>query len=424
MQLLYILFLILALAPQAYGADAKITGLTADTTPTTDDLVVTVDDPGGTPVNKKVTVSNLLNTPPTVLTVATLPAAGTAGRTRWISDGNGFECTAGGAATLVLCYDDGDSWEPLSMVTITTPTLDAVFDSGKSIDGANSLANAARIGDGTNQWCIYRDSSLGLLIVPCTAANVRQFIQTNQTGGWYDEEGAADIVVVDPDATSGHIAVQTGYQVRASNLGVFFAESDTNPTCDSAGQHGFYADTSESKLKWCNDGTPTDIGTGSAATLHTFRPQHNEAPAASFATLSTRNAHPILQFDGASAEHAVFSDVLNRGYSGGNIVVNIWFSCSTNTTAGEEVVWEGAWEKINTQDLDSDGFATAVEATPATCSTTAGVMTMATITFTSAEIDSLTAGDPFRLKISRDPANAGDDLDTLDAELRLIEVKQ
>lgn len=41
-------------------ADSKITGLTADTAPTTDDLVVTVNDPAGTPANKKVTVGNLL----------------------------------------------------------------------------------------------------------------------------------------------------------------------------------------------------------------------------------------------------------------------------------------------------------------------------------------------------------------------------
>lgn len=40
-------------------ADLKITGLTADVAPTTDDLVVTVNDPAGTPANKKVTLSNL-----------------------------------------------------------------------------------------------------------------------------------------------------------------------------------------------------------------------------------------------------------------------------------------------------------------------------------------------------------------------------
>jgi hypothetical protein len=41
-------------------ADAKITSFSADTTPTVDDLVPTVNDPGGTPANKKVTIANLV----------------------------------------------------------------------------------------------------------------------------------------------------------------------------------------------------------------------------------------------------------------------------------------------------------------------------------------------------------------------------
>jgi len=39
--------------------DSKITGLTADPTPTSDDLVATVDDPLGTPTNRKVTLAQL-----------------------------------------------------------------------------------------------------------------------------------------------------------------------------------------------------------------------------------------------------------------------------------------------------------------------------------------------------------------------------
>jgi hypothetical protein len=40
-------------------ADQKITELTADTAPTNDDLVVTVNDPAGTPVNRKMTIASL-----------------------------------------------------------------------------------------------------------------------------------------------------------------------------------------------------------------------------------------------------------------------------------------------------------------------------------------------------------------------------
>ncbi len=55
-----VLFLFLfAFASFAWGADTKITGLDADTAPTSDDLTITVDAPGTSPVNKKVTLGNL-----------------------------------------------------------------------------------------------------------------------------------------------------------------------------------------------------------------------------------------------------------------------------------------------------------------------------------------------------------------------------
>jgi hypothetical protein len=41
-------------------ANTKITALTPDTSPTSDDLVVTVNDPAGTPANRKVTAGNLV----------------------------------------------------------------------------------------------------------------------------------------------------------------------------------------------------------------------------------------------------------------------------------------------------------------------------------------------------------------------------
>jgi len=43
----------------SYGAEIKVTALPEDTAPTGDDLVMTVDSPGTTPANKKVTVNNL-----------------------------------------------------------------------------------------------------------------------------------------------------------------------------------------------------------------------------------------------------------------------------------------------------------------------------------------------------------------------------
>lgn len=56
-KLLFVLFLLFSSV--AYAADIKITDLTADTAPTSDDLTVTVNSPGGTPATRKATLSNL-----------------------------------------------------------------------------------------------------------------------------------------------------------------------------------------------------------------------------------------------------------------------------------------------------------------------------------------------------------------------------
>src|SRR5688572_3860023 len=42
-------------------ADAKVSALTEDATPTVDDLVYTVHDPGGTPASRKATIANVLS---------------------------------------------------------------------------------------------------------------------------------------------------------------------------------------------------------------------------------------------------------------------------------------------------------------------------------------------------------------------------
>lgn len=53
----------------------KISELTEATTPTTDDLVVIVDDPGGTPVSKKSTLANLLGVALTAIRAVTAAAS-------------------------------------------------------------------------------------------------------------------------------------------------------------------------------------------------------------------------------------------------------------------------------------------------------------------------------------------------------------
>lgn len=99
-------------------------------------------------------------------------------------------------------------------------TLDQAFDGGKVINGANSLANAFRVGDDLTPGCLYTDATLGFQSRPCTDVNVRLVIPVNKTGAFYDEEGAADMLIIDPDAAdvNAMYQFQSGYKPLMSIL--------------------------------------------------------------------------------------------------------------------------------------------------------------------------------------------------------------
>jgi hypothetical protein len=93
-------------------------------------------------------------------------------------------------------------------------TLDQAFDGGKVIDGANSLANAVRIGDGVTPMCIYTDATAGPIVTPCTDSNVRTRIPANFTWCLFDVEGGNCALTVDPDAASANAMYQFGANYR------------------------------------------------------------------------------------------------------------------------------------------------------------------------------------------------------------------
>ena len=61
MKKIILLFGIILLATNLYAADTEISDLSADATPGTDSLVVTIDDPSGTPVSRKSTIGQVLS---------------------------------------------------------------------------------------------------------------------------------------------------------------------------------------------------------------------------------------------------------------------------------------------------------------------------------------------------------------------------
>jgi hypothetical protein len=156
--------------------------------------------------------------------------------------------------------------------------------------------------------------------------------------------------------------------------------------------------------------------------LCVFTPQHNEPPASNFATLDTRNNHLVLDFDATTNESAVFTSKLPEYYNSGGVTVYIHYSM----TSGEAntIDWDAAFERIGDQQLDVDGdsFAAVNSTDNTTVPGTSGLVDVVTITFTDgADMDSVAAGEHFRLKITRDAAS--DDA-TGDAEVHLVEIRE
>jgi hypothetical protein len=132
-------------------------------------------------------------------------------------------------------------------------------------------------------------------------------------------------------------------------------------------------------------------------------------PASNYMTWDTRNSHLILNAD-TSTQEAIFvygTIPANYGNTGLTVAIPVM---AASATSGTHAV-DAAFENLDAQDKDSDGFATAKASTATTVSGTSGVDVLHTIAFSHSEIDGLVAGSRFRLRIRRDVANdnaAGD----------------
>lgn len=159
--------------------------------------------------------------------------------------------------------------------------------------------------------------------------------------------------------------------------------------------------------------------------LAVFTATDNKPPASVFATLDTRNAHNVLDFDGATDEEAVFEGVLPNHYAGGGLTVSTYWAFTSATTGSLRV--QAAIERIDASslDIDADSFA-SFNSAGGTAPGTSGQVIQVDVTFTAgAQMDSLAAGEAYRLKIRRDAdGTSGTDDITTDAELLRVVVKE
>ena len=164
----------------------------------------------------------------------------------------------------------------------------------------------------------------------------------------------------------------------------------------------------------------------SGDTLVVFTALHNEPPSSIAATIDLRNQHPVLDFDAAADEEAVFSAVMPRSYGGGGITVTLVWMASTATSGN--AVWQTALERHQdeTDDLDSDSFAAFQTSGAVAAPGTSGFPQYSTTTHTDGgQMDSVAVGESFRFKVRRDAddTSATDNM-TGDAELLRVEIRE
>ena len=157
----------------------------------------------------------------------------------------------------------------------------------------------------------------------------------------------------------------------------------------------------------------------SGDSLIIFTPHAGEPTTANFATIDTRNEHPVLDFDAATNESAVFSAIMPRNYGNTNVTVYIHWALTSGTTG--DVDWDVSWERIGdlTLDIDSDSFGGITSVNNVTAPTTSGMVDI--VNLVSADLDGILVGEGCRMKLTRDAAS---DTASGDAEMLFVEVKE
>ena len=164
----------------------------------------------------------------------------------------------------------------------------------------------------------------------------------------------------------------------------------------------------------------------SGDTLAVFTPLAATFPASNYATPDLRNNHPVLDFDGSTDEEVYFEGVMPSHYGGGSVVFDLYVALSSATSGTSR--WQTDVERINSggPDLDSDSFVGSFQSAGGSASGTSGIPTVISVTHTAgAQLDSLAAGEPFRLKVRRDAdGTSGTDDITTDGELVRVVMRE
>jgi hypothetical protein len=155
-----------------------------------------------------------------------------------------------------------------------------------------------------------------------------------------------------------------------------------------------------------------------------FRGMDGQPPTTAFGYFATRDSGGlgVLQFtkSGNTDTSAVYTGVLPQGATLTSGLKIILFWASVTATTGN-VEWSAAIDNVNAHSIDTDSYGTP--ALTANAPAGAAVMTSTTITLPNANLQSLTAEQPFKLLITRKASDTSNDTMSDIASLFLIQVK-
>ena len=310
--------------------------------------------------------------------------------------GSGNVAGPGTSTDNAIALFDGAGGQTLQDSTITSADGASLVIPGTITagSGAHALTNSTGLLDGGK----LQAESVGLAALAQGGATDGQALVWDDTGGTWE-----------PGTVSG-----------GGSASAFTDLTDAPSAYTGAGGKYVRVTSGETGLEFAT----VSGGTGGGPdTLCTLLPSTYFPTATAYATRDTRNNTPVLDFDDATDESAMWLEVLPVRYAGGGLTVEIVFA-ATSATSGD-VVWAAQIERVGVevQDLDADGFASAKTKT-VTTSSTSGYTKTASLAFTKgAEMDYVAAGEAFRVKVYRDADNAADTA-TGDAELVAVHVKE
>lgn len=159
----------------------------------------------------------------------------------------------------------------------------------------------------------------------------------------------------------------------------------------------------------------------SGDTLSILVPFDLEPPSTLSCLLGSTNNHPVLVYESTTGLFGIFTTIMPQNYSNTTgVTVYIESNCASTTGT---VGWLLSMERMdvtNAPGTDSFGAVTTVTATSANATANLPIIQSAAIT-KGTNMDSVVAGDTFRLKVGRDVAN---DTAVNPAQIFSIEIRE